>query len=177
MAIGDIDPRLKSRIKELLLKQVYEAPLAQLQVKMDAIIAANQAATGNPNDWLMYRNKPYRHSRVSPKAYPPGRLTRLHASLESQMAEYQAEEVEINTEMALANSAIVGVLNASNAPEDFKLLLPDSMHPPLTELERTGELLTGSAKRASPEELAEVRAKYDAGLTLLRRRMVLAMLG
>jgi hypothetical protein len=93
------------------------------------------------------------------------------------MDEYRAEEAELETEGLLAQGAIAGVLNATNSIEDFFLLLPDSMHWPLRTLGNLGLLTTGSPKRLSQDQLQAVKDKHAEGLLLLKKRMVLSMLG
>jgi hypothetical protein len=164
------DPRTKQQIKDALYAFLYEPVQRQFKNRMATLIIRNTLMGGYSHKHFTYKGVTY-NSDVTPASI---RKNRLQAALRGEMDAYLADLTELNEkELPYVLGFINQVLNASSALNDYKRVLPESVHHPLNQLMATCPCRTTSL---GDDRVASLMARNQEPINMIKRRLVMNLL-
>ena len=164
------DPMTKQQIKDALYEFLYTPLLKQFQSRLDTIIAKNSVLLGNAERSLTYKGVVYQSNGAS----LPRNMNRLHKQMQPSMDDYVNDLKQLNSyEIPYVLGFISQVLNSSNNPQDYLLVLPPSVHPPVEQLIKTCPCRT---KKLSLIDIQNLQIRNQLSINLMKQRQVLNLL-
>jgi len=164
------EPRTKQLIKESLYDFLYAPVLKAFKLRLDTIIIRNTILTGSPHRSFHYKGEFYSCDTMP----APRKWIKLVASLKDEMDEYLADCKDLNEkELPFVLGYINQVLNSSNDLNDYLRLLPESAHSPVQQLLATCPC---RSNQLSDEKVAQMRARHQTTIDMMKARMVTNLL-
>jgi hypothetical protein len=164
------DPRTKKQIKEAIYSFLYNPVFKNFQRKLEVLITKNSVLCGNAEMSFNYKNETY----CTPGAVLPRKMNRLHKSLHIYMDEYLKEIHVLNSyELPYVLGFINQVLNSSNDLQDYLLVFPASLHPPIEGLINSCPCRTN---RLTLDEIHLLQGKNHIPINLLKQRQVINLI-
>jgi hypothetical protein len=164
------DPLLKSTIRDRMYALLYVPADTRMFDRIKAIIVKNAVRVGASHASFMY--KAVNYSCDDNKILPRPR-NQLHVSMEEAMQEYLRDDADLKAEKPFVQAYLTQVLNASDHPEDWLLLLPASLHKPVRDLiaEKGVHAFTG-IRRMTGEGIAAFLATHKEAANQCKQRLV-----
>lgn len=169
--IADPDPRFKNSILSALMKFLY-SPVGERHTKQgETMILKNTQLMNSSVRAFRYKGELYR-SELAPRG--PVLAPKLHADLVPELEDMLREQEEIHRiEEPLVKGYITQVLNLSANVEDYLLLLPSCIHPPIRAL----NLLSQGPRQFPTEAHAALHLEQHAHqIQLIKERMATNLL-
>ena len=165
------DPRTKKQIKDCLYEYLYAPVDRKLYQRIREIIVANSRALASSQTGFMYRNVWY---SLEPTKVAPRRKDRLVPALRDRMEEYLTEKAQLNDyEIPYVLGFINAVLNSSDDMQDYLLVFPSPLHPPLKKMIDSCPCGT---TRLQPETVEEMQERNRLPIELIKSRLVTNLL-
>lgn len=166
------DPRTKSQIRDVLYHYLYDPVIRKFKKELDEIVVANTRAVGSASFSFVYRNEMYVKSDFTGR--PPLKANRLVAALQERMDKYLHDLGEVNnTELPYVMGFVNQVLNSSNDMEDYLLVFPSVLHPPLKDMIDTCPCHNSKLAHETAEEMRE---RNQHSIELIKRRLAYNLL-
>lgn len=160
-------PRTKQNIKDLLHSHLYAPVNRKFHKQLSAIIMKNSNTLGSSFSSFMYRNEVY---QVDEKERVPRKMNRLVPELRPDMDEYLRDFNHLNVvEIPYVMGFVNQVLNASDNPQDYIKVLPETMHRPLQEAIDVASYPEGNLSNEAVEDLIHRNQK---SIELMKTRLV-----
>lgn len=160
------DPKTKQNIKAAIFDYLYDPAKKQFNAKVGALIVKNSTALGNSEGSFTYKGEIYQLAGASLSR----KMNRLVRELQPIMDGYLEELAHLNNyELPHVLGFIGQVLNASNALQDYLLVLPEAVHPPIH------EMIAKCPSRTNKLTLSDIESfkkKNSLPISLMKQRLV-----
>ncbi len=164
------DPKTKQQIKDALYEHLYGPALKKFKTRLDTLIVKNSVSLGNSETSFMYKGDIYQMDQTP----LPRKMNRLIKILHPAMDEYLRELQKLNNyELPYVMGFINQVLNASNDPQDYLLILPQSLHYPVEKLIASCPCRN---KKLTVEGIQDIQIRNQIPISLMKQRMVVNLL-
>lgn len=161
-------PRAKTNLQTAMMQFIFDPFMKYWNRKVDKIIEKHVLLCSSTQYGFSYKGEDFTGSNKR-LLHPP--IQRLDRSLYSDMdALLREREVIILYEQPLVNSVLCALMNLSNNPWDYFLLLPKELHPAWEHYKT--QLPTGYESEITDNIISAFQTKHEAAFDVVRIRMV-----
>lgn len=165
------NPQMKGAIRSAIHEFLYGPVREYYQRELHELIDNNEQISQGVNEIFVYRGIRYakKQFRFAPKHIP-----RLDPVLHERMDMYLAETKELNdVEVPLVMGYIQNVLNSSDQLQDYLVLFPSALHPPIQKVIDHCNCRGTTVSLATAQTMIHTHAK---SFDYIKQRMVFNLL-
>jgi len=170
-----VDKAFKHGLRELLLSSVYTLWYTRLQDRMDELISRNNVLNNTSYVCLRLRGRLHWMSGMGVTSHEEYTPNKLHPSLASEAHAWLIDFNEIHNEELSVSHSLSSVLSVSNHMDDYKEMLPESLHSVLDGY--TGIIPDqATTPRAPAAAVARMKIQQAPHLAPMGQRFVLSLI-